>query len=232
MVVPRSDANQGAAASLLLFTLGIYLAACVMGFLLWLGLVILPLETTRASIGTDRFLLLLFVIAIQVSCLLLSSRRRNGKPARNEIVKALLIGVLCMLAAVILGILYDIALRVMVGAETPTIGPWGEVRRLDRLPCAAILIFGVLIGPAADERFFRGVLFGTWQAAGRPWSGALLSSALFALARLDPWNLLAYFGLGLLLCCVYRWTRSLLAVWIAHSLLNAALFVLLFCGYE
>jgi membrane protease YdiL (CAAX protease family) len=107
-----------------------------------------------------------------------------------------------------------------------------EVRGMNAPAVGAVLGMGVLIGPAADERFFRGGLFGVWQAAGRPWSGAFLSSGLFALARLDPWNLPAYFGLGMLLCAAYRWTGSLLAVWVGHALLNAVMFTLLFCGYE
>lgn len=136
-----------------------------------------------------------------------------------------------MFAAVLLGLLYDVLLRWTFGAGSPTIGPWGEVRNLQPFPAALILTFGVLLGPAGDERFFRAGLFGVWTDANRPWSGALLSSILFALARFDLWNLPAYFGLGLLLCAVYRWTGSLLSAWIAHALLNAAMFALLYCGY-
>ena len=39
-------------------------------------------------------------------------------------------------------------------------------------------------------------------------------------------------GLGLLLCGAYRWTDSLLVVWIGHGLLNAVMFLLLVSGYE
>jgi uncharacterized protein len=90
----------------------------------------------------------------------------------------------------------------------------------------------MLVGPAGDERFFRGGLFGSWANACWPWSGALLSAALFAVVRLDLWNLPAYFGLGLLLCAVVRWTGSLVSAWTAHGLLNAAMFILLYFGYE
>ena len=60
----------------------------------------------------------------------------------------------------------------------------------------------------------------------------MVSSSLFAIARLDATNFAAYIGLGLLLCAAYRWTDSVLAVWVAHALLNAAMFAFLFCGYE
>jgi membrane protease YdiL (CAAX protease family) len=175
---------------------------------------------------------LLLVMTFQIGFLVEAFRFRPLKIERSMPARAILAGVLLMLSAGLLGVLYDVLLRLVFGTEAPTIGPWGVARRLDFLLASGIVIWGVLIGPACDEWFFRAGLFGTWQSAGRPLSGALLSAALFALARLDPMNLPAYFGLGLLLCGVYRWTDSLLAVWIGHALLNVAMFVMLFCGYE
>ena len=218
MVVSNPAANQGAIPALLAISLKQVLLALAAGLLLWLLMVQL----------VDASPVLLLVIAIQLGFLLVAYRFRGWKFERTGI----LAGVVVMVAAVILGVCYDVLLRLLVGAGTPTIGPWGEVRRLAPGLAGLIVIFGVLIGPAGDECFLRAGLFGSWQAEGRPWSGALLSSALFAAARLDPWNLVAYFGLGMLLCGTYRWTGSVLAVWIAHSLLNAILFVFLYCGYE
>jgi membrane protease YdiL (CAAX protease family) len=226
MVVSNPAASQGNVGALLLASFKRTAAALVAGLALWLLLVLFLKPSS-----TNRYLLL-FVIANQLGFLLVSLRPALMRIENKTMASAILAGVLLMLAAVILGVLYDGMLRLLFGTAAPTLGPWGEVRRLDFLPALAIVIAGVLIGPAGDERFFRAGLFGTWQAAGRPWCGAFLSSALFALARLDLWNLPAYFGLGMLLCGAYRWTGSLFAVWVGHSLLNVAMFVLLFCGYE
>jgi membrane protease YdiL (CAAX protease family) len=217
MVVPNSAASQGTISALLVISVKRVLAAVAVGLLLWL-VMLLFFEAT----------VLLFVIANQLGFLLTACRFPRIQADR----KAILAGVLIMLAAVSLGVCYDVVLRFLFGPGTPTIGPWSDVRRLEFFPACLVLVMGVLIGPAGDEWFFRAGLFGTWQAAGRPWSGALLSSGLFAAARLDPWNLLAYFGLGMLLCGGFRWTGSVLAVWTGHALLNVAIFVLLYRGYE
>jgi membrane protease YdiL (CAAX protease family) len=205
--------------------------ALAIGVIHWLG-ADAWLEMTSKSVDAGRLSPLFCVIAQQVGFLATAFRFKCLKSERITPATAFLAGLLFMLLAVLLGLLYDCALRLLFNSAAPTLGPWGEVHRLDFWPATAIVTWGVVIGPAGDEFFFRAGLFETWQSAGRPWSGALLSSGLFALARLDSWNLPAYFGLGMLLCGAYRWTGSLLAVWIGHALLNAAMFVFLFCGYE
>jgi membrane protease YdiL (CAAX protease family) len=222
MVVSKPAASQTTPAALLRASSQRLLTALSVALLLWLVLV-LVIEVNR---------LLLLVMAIQLACLLVSLQQPKAKSETKSSAGAILAGVLSMMAAVILGVTYDLVLRWLFGPGTATIGPWGEVRRTDFVPAAVILLVGVLIGPLGEERFFRAGLFGSWQAAHRPWTGAVLSSGFFALARLDLWNLLAYFGLGMVLCGVYRWTGRLLAVWIAHALLNAVMFAFLFCRYQ
>jgi membrane protease YdiL (CAAX protease family) len=218
MVVSNPAASQLTTQALLLTSSRRVLAALGVATLIWMPMIFFVQESR----------VFLLVMANQVGFLLVSPRLQRSQFNR----RVMATGVLVMLAGVTFGVCYDAVLRLLFGAGTPTIGPWGEVRRMNAPAIGATLGMGVLIGPAADERFFRGGLFGVWQAAGRPWSGALLSSGLFALARLDPGNLPAYFGLGMLLCAAYSWTGSLLAVWVGHALLNAAMFTFLFCGYE
>jgi membrane protease YdiL (CAAX protease family) len=226
MVVSNPAASQGGVRALLLASCKRAAAAFAFGSVFWI-LLVLVLEPS-----TTNHSLLLLVIANQLGFLLVYAQMEKLRIETKMIPRALLASVLLMLVAVLLGVLYDSILRILFGTATPTIGPWSEVRRLDFLPALVIVTAGVLIGPAGDESFFRAGLFGTWQAAGWSWSGALLSSGLFAVARLDLWNLPAYFGLGMLLCGAYRWTGSLLVVWVGHGLLNAAMFGFLYCGYE
>ena len=218
MVVPNPTASQGTMPALLAASVKRIVAALGVALLLWLPMLVL----------IDASHTLLLVIAIQLGFFLLSFRFR----AWQFDGKAILAGVIIMVAAVVLGVCYDVLLRWVCGTGTPTIGPWGEVRRLAPGSADVILAFAVLIGPAADESFLRAGLFESWQAAGRPWSGAVLTSLLFAVVRLDPWNFVAYFGLGMLLCAAFRQSGSLAAIWIGHSLLNAVLFIFLYCGYE
>src|ERR1051325_392188 len=225
MVASDSHANQRHVGGRLLPSVGGAVIAVMDAFLLWLGLTAWP------PTASPRLLLLLAVITQQSVFLVVSIRFESMLEPRT-LAQAISAGVLVMLVAVVLGIGYDGVVRWLFGAESPSMGPWGEVRRLEFLPATALVAWGVLLGPAGDEWVFRAGLFGAWRDAGRPWTGALFSSALVALQRLEPLDVAAFFGLGLLLCAVYRWTGSLLAVWLGHALLNAAMFVLLFCGYE
>ncbi|CAD2242363.1 CPBP family intramembrane glutamic endopeptidase [Xanthomonas arboricola] len=106
----------------------------------------------------------------------------------------------------------------------------------------ALLVFAVAIAPAYEELLFRRVLFGRLLAAGRPWLGILLSSAIFALVHEVPgvsgngpaaiaqlW--LVYGGMGAAFAWLYWRTGTLWAPIVAHGVNNAtALAALYFFG--
>ncbi|HEY2980714.1 MAG TPA: type II CAAX endopeptidase family protein [Anaerolineales bacterium] len=83
------------------------------------------------------------------------------------------------------------------------------------------VLIGALVAPVVEEMFFRGFLFsGFRQRYG--WIGALvLSSALFALAHLDPASLFPTFLMGCVLAFVYHRSGSLWPGIILHCLLNS-----------
>lgn len=97
---------------------------------------------------------------------------------------------------------------------------------------AFLVVFAVLLAPAYEELLFRRVLFGRLWAAGRPWLGLLLSSAVFALVHEIPgvthnaWPAtlllwLTYGFMGAVFAAVYWRTRTLWAAYGAHALNNA-----------
>lgn len=101
-----------------------------------------------------------------------------------------------------------------------------------------MMLFGVLIAPAYEELLFRRVLFGRLWAAGKPWLGLSLSSAVFALMHEIPgvggngWQatalLWAIYGfMGAAFAFVYWRTRTLWAAIGAHALNNAIALLLL-----
>lgn len=106
----------------------------------------------------------------------------------------------------------------------------------------ALVVFAVAIAPAYEELLFRRVLFGRLLAAGRPWLGILLSSAIFALVHEVPgvsgngpaaiaqlW--LVYGGMGAAFAWLYWRTGTLWAPIVAHGVNNAtALAALYFFG--
>ncbi|WP_226427987.1 CPBP family intramembrane glutamic endopeptidase [Xanthomonas sp. MWU16-30325] len=106
----------------------------------------------------------------------------------------------------------------------------------------ALVVFAVAIAPAYEELLFRRVLFGRLLAAGRPWLGIALSSAIFALVHEVPgvsgngpaaiaqlW--LVYGGMGAAFAWLYWRTGTLWAPVVAHGVNNAtALAALYFFG--
>ncbi|WP_115045940.1 CPBP family intramembrane glutamic endopeptidase [Xanthomonas arboricola] len=106
----------------------------------------------------------------------------------------------------------------------------------------ALVVFAVAIAPAYEELLFRRVLFGRLLAAGRPWLGIVLSSAIFALVHEVPgvsgngpaaiaqlW--LVYGSMGAAFAWLYWRTGTLWAPVVAHGVNNAtALAALYFFG--
>lgn len=93
---------------------------------------------------------------------------------------------------------------------------------LARSPLWLLLV--VAVGPAFEELLFRRTLFAPWLHTGRPWLGALLVSALFALVHapgaagpeLGTLYFLCYAAISACLCTLYARTHSTLACVLAH----------------
>jgi membrane protease YdiL (CAAX protease family) len=78
----------------------------------------------------------------------------------------------------------------------------------------------VILGPIAEEIFFRGVVFNAWlREGGRKWA-YLGSATLFAAIHLSLLLLLPIFILGLALAWVYERTGNLLAPIAMHATVN------------
>jgi len=83
------------------------------------------------------------------------------------------------------------------------------------------IIVGVIFAPIVEELFFRGFLFQGFRQRYGWVGGALLSSAIFGLAHLDPVALIPTFILGLLLAYMYQRSNSVWPGIILHVLVNA-----------
>lgn len=97
---------------------------------------------------------------------------------------------------------------------------------LSPVPLVITLIALAVLAPVGEELLFRSVLLrALWSRIGF-WWGAVISSAAFGLAHLDPWfsgiwpRTIALAGVGLALCVVFRrwgyWTAVT-----AHATVNA-----------
>jgi membrane protease YdiL (CAAX protease family) len=200
-------------------------AVGAVGLLVWAPLLVLT---------GPGIVLLLVVMGNQIGFLIIGPPASPSRPAPRAVsgLRALTTGVLAAVAALLLGLLYDMVLRLLFGPGSPTLGPWGGMRQVPPAAAGVIGIMAVVVGPYAEERFFRAGLFRQWSDAGHPWRGAAWSAAVFAGCQLDLWNLPAYLGLGFLLGGVYQLTGSLLAPVTTRCLLNSVLLGLLYSGYQ
>ena len=78
-------------------------------------------------------------------------------------------------------------------------------------------------GPAAEELFFRGLLYGWLRTKIGVGRGLLFSAVLFALLHTDPVAFFPILGLGILFGWVYEKTGSLTAPVSIHLLHNAGM---------
>ena len=84
----------------------------------------------------------------------------------------------------------------------------------------AIAPWLVLIGPLAEEVFFRGYFFRfTAERAGLP-TGLVLSSVMFAAIHGNPSGFLIYLGIGCIFAWVYHHTGRFVSALVAHATLN------------
>ncbi|MCJ7749812.1 MAG: CPBP family intramembrane metalloprotease [Armatimonadetes bacterium] len=91
----------------------------------------------------------------------------------------------------------------------------------DALLTKALLVVGVgLVGPVLEETLFRGIVFGALRGQWSFWPAAGATSALFAVAHLNPAGIPAYFALGLVFAYLVERTRSLVTPWAAHAAFN------------
>lgn len=82
-------------------------------------------------------------------------------------------------------------------------------------------IVGAILAPLVEEIFFRGFLFQGFRAKYGWVSAMLLSSAIFAIAHLDPVSIIPTFILGNVLAYLYHRSNSVWPAVILHVLVNS-----------
>ncbi|HCU23826.1 MAG TPA: hypothetical protein DF383_02320, partial [Deltaproteobacteria bacterium] len=78
-------------------------------------------------------------------------------------------------------------------------------------------IFILAFVPALCEEFlFRGLIQGMMVSSFGTWPGILLTALFFAIAHVNPWYFLYYFGLGIYLGWLRDWRNNLILCMLAH----------------
>jgi membrane protease YdiL (CAAX protease family) len=113
---------------------------------------------------------------------------------------------------------------------TPAAQPVVEVMQDPSLSLGSKLLFGaaaVVLAPLAEEAVFRGVLYTTIKQRGYPRLALWGTSGVFALMHANEATFLPLLIFALVLVLLYETFGNLLAPIVAHSLFNAANFLIL-----
>jgi hypothetical protein len=90
------------------------------------------------------------------------------------------------------------------------------------------ILEAVLLGPIAEELFFRGFLYRLFRSKYSFAGSAILISLFFSIIHRTPQNILPLFAISFGLCYLYEKTKSISATFVFHSLhnlINLALFL-------
>ncbi|MCH8200156.1 MAG: CPBP family intramembrane metalloprotease [Chloroflexi bacterium] len=123
---------------------------------------------------------------------------------------------LAFLASYAATLVYVLAAESVTDAAVP---PPIPASFLEELPLLTLVLV-VLVGPAAEEVFFRGFCFAGLVGRWGFWGAAAASSALFGLAHLDPALMGPAFVSGFVFAWAYWRTGSLWPVVLAHTARN------------
>ncbi|MEX0625726.1 MAG: CPBP family intramembrane glutamic endopeptidase [Chloroflexota bacterium] len=204
------------------------LLAAILGTILALGAgrtVLALFDGGELSVGGSLLLLTSTQIGLlAVSGLLVVAPRALAGVrlvGRTGVGRSLLIGlgaaIPAWIAATLLGALAAVALEAIGLSEQP--GPLDTF--LERGDPTVILVAFLLVAPAAEEIFFRGVVYNAWERERGPWVAVVGSAALFAVIHSSIFALVPIFALGVALALLYRSTRSLAATIAMHAGFNA-----------
>ncbi|MBA3688555.1 MAG: CPBP family intramembrane metalloprotease [Chloroflexi bacterium] len=140
---------------------------------------------------------------------------------RTGLGRSLLIGlgtaIPAWIGATLLGALAAVLLKAVGFSEQA--GPLDTF--LQRGDPTVILVAFLLVAPAAEETFFRGVVYNAWERERGSLVAVVGSAALFAVIHTSLFALIPIFALGVALALLYRSTRSLAATIAMHAGFNA-----------
>jgi membrane protease YdiL (CAAX protease family) len=102
----------------------------------------------------------------------------------------------------------------------------------NRQSMLASIIGAVIFGPIIEELMFRGTILHGFLGRYRHINAIILSSLLFAIIHLNPWQLISAFIIGCFLGWILVRTRSLYPCIIAHAFNNFIPCIIFYSGIE
>ncbi len=202
--------------------IGFAIVACgSLGSLLFLGLILGSLE--RQAGGVTTAVLFLLHVLMVAAVWLLAVRWRGASLASLGLGTAnlrwpVIVGwaALALTVSILAGIAYQ---GIVSGLGIESLEPSPIPERLLGEGIVRTLTVGILVvvGPLAEEVFFRGFLLPAFVQGIGMLPGLIVSSAIFALAHGDLTVILPTFASGAILSWLYLRTRSIWPGFLAHA---------------
>lgn len=179
---------------------------------------------TLAMLGLDVFVILVILAFAHGKGLAMAELLGlSGRAA----LRSMAVGAQGYLAAfpwllLLLAVIVQIARR--VGFQPPLMPIHELIARADRPEILVpTLLLACLVGPVAEECFFRGVLYAALRRRASRWLAAAVSGGLFALVHTNVVGFLPIMALGGLLAHLYDRTGSLAVPMVIHAFHNTLL---------
>ena len=184
-----------------------------------LGLLIISLQGQKGQLAQSGLLVIVQLAYLLPVVIIFAWRRIPWKSLGFGKFKWGTLGIGCglLIASYMIILIHNLILN-SLGVETQG----DEISKLFELLDTPVWFFivGAILAPLVEEIFFRGFLFQGFRARYGWAAGMLLSSAIFAIAHLDPVSLLPTFILGNLLAYLYHRSNSIWPGVILHVLVN------------
>jgi uncharacterized protein len=206
---------------------------------IWIGLISLVAMLAYVGMMSPAALhrswlpLTLLVMAWTTAYPLLVARQRVGFPSwprpRSLIVEGLIAIVLAAVLLAAMAAFTKLLARSVGGANVPETPLEPIANSSDRDGLAVLAFLAVLIGPVAEEVYFRGMIYNALRQRVHPVIAAILQALAFGLFH--PFHIVyraAIAVVGFLLAMIYEWRKTLLTPILVHALVNAASFAMVF----
>lgn len=91
-----------------------------------------------------------------------------------------------------------------------------------------IILVGAVLGPFAEELFYRGMVYPVFRSRIGPLWGAILAGLVFGMVHQDLWRAIPLAVGGAILCYIYEKTDSILVTTVAHGVWNGTMSLIVF----
>lgn len=189
------------------------------------------LAIPTSFLGSEETLLLFYLVAMGVPCFVVWSLRKHSRSAEPVRFRPPRLRWIPFLAAGGAGLLFGVA------GPLVNLIPMIEIFRpmfeeaFAQTGFSSFLML-VVAAPVLEEIIFRGVMLDGLLRRTTPIKAIVLSSFLFGLVHLNPWQFVVGFLVGVFAGWVYLRTRNLVAVIVIHAAINFSAYLYRLFGTE